>query len=133
MRFSDPVKIAYKNIVAAKFRSFLTILGIVIGIASVIIIIAIGSSAQELILDQVKGVGSNLIGVLPGASEEKGPPASAMGVIITTLKYDDLKAILQKTTFLTRLRERPISAETILFNMRTRTKIILSREQLPAI
>jgi len=96
MRFSDPVKIAYKNLVAAKFRSFLTILGIVIGIASVIIIIAIGSSAQELILDQVKGVGSNLIGVLPGASEEKGPPASAMGVIITTLKYDDLKAILQK-------------------------------------
>ena len=96
MRFYDPVKIAYKNLIAAKFRSFLTILGIVIGIASVIIIIAIGSSAQELILDQVKGVGSNLIGVLPGASEEKGPPASAMGVIITTLKYDDLKAILQK-------------------------------------
>lgn len=96
MRFSDPVKIAYKNLVAAKFRSFLTILGIVIGIASVIIIIAIGSSAQELILDQVKGVGSNLIGVLPGASEEEGPPASALGIIITTLKYDDLKAILQK-------------------------------------
>jgi putative ABC transport system permease protein len=96
MRLSDPIKIAYSNIKGAKFRSFLTILGIVIGIASVIIIIAIGSSAQELILDQVKGVGSNLIGVLPGASEEKGPPASAMGVIITTLKYDDLKAMLQK-------------------------------------
>jgi len=96
MRFSDPIKIAYSNIRGAKFRSFLTILGIVIGIASVIIIIAIGSSAQELILDQVKGVGSNLIGVLPGASEEKGPPASAMGVIITTLKYDDLKSMLQK-------------------------------------
>ena len=96
MRLSDPVKIAYKNLLAAKFRAFLTILGIVIGIAAVIIIIAIGSSAQELILDQVKGIGSNLIGVLPGASEEKGPPASAMGVVITTLKYDDLKALLQK-------------------------------------
>jgi putative ABC transport system permease protein len=96
MRFSDPIKIAYKNLLAAKFRSFLTILGIVIGIASVIVIMAIGTSAQELILDQVKGVGSNLIGVLPGASEEKGPPASAMGVIITTLKYDDLKALLQE-------------------------------------
>lgn len=96
MRFSDPIKIAYNNLKAAKFRSFLTILGIVIGIASVIIIMAIGTSAQELILDQVRGVGSNLIGVLPGASEESGPPASAMGVVITTLKYDDLKTILQK-------------------------------------
>lgn len=74
---------------AAKFRSFLTILGIIIGVASVIIIFAVGQSAQELILDQIRGVGSNLIGVLPGASDEKGPPASAMGIVITTLKYDD--------------------------------------------
>jgi len=96
MRLSDPVKIATNNLKAAKFRSFLTILGIVIGIASVIIIMAVGTSAQELILDQVRGVGSNLIGVLPGASEESGPPASALGVVITTLKYDDLKALLQK-------------------------------------
>jgi putative ABC transport system permease protein len=96
MRLSDPVKIAFNNLRAAKFRSFLTILGIVIGIASVIIIMAIGTSAQELILDQVRGLGSNLIGVLPGASEESGPPASALGVIITTLKYEDLKALLQK-------------------------------------
>jgi len=96
MRFSDPVKMAYKNLLAAKFRSFLTILGIIIGIASVIIIMAIGTSAQELILNQVRGIGSNLIGILPGASEEKGPPATAFGVTLTTLKLDDLKAILKK-------------------------------------
>jgi len=96
VKLSDPLKISYRNLTAAKFRSFLTILGIVIGIASVIIIMAIGTSAQELILDQVRGIGSNLIGVLPGASEEKGPPASALGVVVTTLKYDDFKALLQK-------------------------------------
>lgn len=96
MRFSDPVKIAYKNILAAKFRSFLTILGIIIGIASVIIIMAIGTSAQELILDQIRGVGSNLIGILPGASEEEGPPASAFGIVFTTLKNRDLEALLKK-------------------------------------
>lgn len=96
MRFSDPLKIAYKNLLAAKFRSFLTILGIIIGIASVIIIMAIGTSAQQLILNQVRGIGSNLIGVLPGSSDEKGPPASAFGVTLTTLKFDDLKAILKK-------------------------------------
>jgi putative ABC transport system permease protein len=96
MRVIDPVKIAYKNLVANKFRSFLTILGIIIGVGSVILIMAIGSSAQELILDQVKGVGSNLVGVLPGASDEKGPPAQAMGIVITTFTYDDFLALMEK-------------------------------------
>jgi putative ABC transport system permease protein len=89
MNILIPIKISFKNLMAAKFRSFLTILGIIIGVASVIIIFAVGQSAQELILDQIRGVGSNLIGVLPGASDEKGPPASAMGIVINTLKYDD--------------------------------------------
>ena len=93
MRLIDPIKISYKNLLAAKFRSFLTILGIIIGVASVIIIMAIGQSAQALILDQVSGVGSNLIGVLPGASDQKGPPAAAMGIKVTTLKYSDLEAL----------------------------------------
>ena len=61
MRFSDPLKISFRNILAAKARSFLTILGIIIGIASVIIIMAIGTSAQQLILNQIRGIGSNLI------------------------------------------------------------------------
>ncbi|MFZ2192894.1 MAG: ABC transporter permease [Candidatus Moraniibacteriota bacterium] len=68
-------------------------LGIIIGVASVIIIMAIGQSAQALILDQITGIGSNLIGVLPGASDENGPPATAMGISITTLKYDDLEVL----------------------------------------
>jgi putative ABC transport system permease protein len=93
MRLSDPIKISYKNLLAAKFRSFLTILGIIIGVSAVIIIMAIGQSAQALILDQVSGIGSNLIGILPGASDEKGPPAAAMGIKVTTLKYDDLEAL----------------------------------------
>ena len=93
MRFIDPIKISYRNITATKLRSFLTVLGVIIGVASVIIVLAIGASAQALILDQVKGVGSNLIGVLPGASDQKGPPASALGVVTTTLKYEDLKAL----------------------------------------
>lgn len=93
MRFSDPIKIAYRNMMGAKMRSFLTILGIVIGVASVIIIMAIGQSAQFLILDQLKGVGSNLVGIMPGASDEEGPPAAVMGIVIDTLKYEDMLAI----------------------------------------
>ena len=81
---------------AAKFRSFLTILGIIIGIASVIIVMAIGASAQQLIIDQVNGMGTNLVGIIPGASDEKGPPASVLGIVTTTLKTSDLEAIMLK-------------------------------------
>ena len=96
MKLSAPIKISYKNLMAAKFRSFLTILGIIIGIASVIIVMAIGASAQQLIVDQVNGMGTNLVGILPGASDEKGPPASALGIVTTTLKTSDLEAIMLK-------------------------------------
>ena len=68
-------------------------LGMIIGISSVIIIMAVGASAQGLILNQIKSVGSNLIGILPGASDENGPPASVFGITVTTLKYDDILAL----------------------------------------
>ncbi len=96
MKLSSPIKISYKNLMAAKFRSFLTVLGIIIGIASVIVVMAIGASAQRLMLDQVTGIGSNLVGILPGASDEEGPPASVYGIVITTLKNEDIDAIMLK-------------------------------------
>jgi len=44
-------------------------------------------------LDQIKSTGSNLIGILPGKSETNGPPATAMGIVITTLVDQDMEAI----------------------------------------
>jgi len=93
MQILNPIKIAYRNLLAAKLRSFLTMLGVVIGVAAVIIIFAVGKSAQQLIIDQLQGVGSNLIGVIPGASNEDGPPAAAFGIVTTTFTYEDLNAL----------------------------------------
>lgn len=87
------LKISYQNLVAHKLRSFLTILGIIIGVAAVVIIFSLGKSAQDLVLDQIKGVGSDLLAVLPGASNEDGPPAAAFGITVTTLNYDDLEEL----------------------------------------
>ncbi|MCK5060023.1 MAG: ABC transporter permease [Candidatus Pacebacteria bacterium] len=69
--------------------------GIIIGVSAVIIIMAVGAGAQSLILAQVKTLGTDLIGVLPGKAEEDGPPASIMGIIITTLTYDDAVAMAE--------------------------------------
>jgi len=84
-----------------KVRSFLTMLGIIIGVMSVIVIMSVGAGAQSLILNQVKSMGTNLIGVLPGKADEKGPPASVMGVVVTTLKYEDIEAALRDYPILT--------------------------------
>ena len=85
-----------KNLLSRKARSFLTVLGIVIGVAGVIIIISIGAGAQALVLGQITKLGTNLIGVLPGKSNETGPPAAVFGVQIKTLINNDLEAIKDK-------------------------------------
>ena len=87
---------SFRSLSAHKLRSFLTMLGMIIGISSVIVIMSIGASAQGLILNQIKSIGSNLVGILPGASSEDGPPASVMGITVTTLKYEDALAIAKK-------------------------------------
>jgi len=96
MNLKDNFQNTYNILSTNKTRSFLTMLGIVIGIMAVIIVMAVGAGAQSLILNQVKSMGTNLIGVMPGYAEDKGPPASAMGVVITTLKYDDVEAIKKR-------------------------------------
>jgi putative ABC transport system permease protein len=70
-------------------------LGIVIGISSVILLMSIGASAEKLIIGQVQGVGSNLVFVIPGASKGSrfSAPASSQGIIIKTLTGSDVDAL----------------------------------------
>jgi putative ABC transport system permease protein len=95
MELTSTIKIAYLGLKTKKSRTFLTMLGIIIGIASVIIIISVGQGAQSLIVNQIKSQGSNLIAIFPGASESSGPPPSIMGVVNTNLKNEDLDILLK--------------------------------------
>jgi len=72
-------------------------LGIIIGVAGVIIIIALGAGAQSLILGQVTKLGSNLLSVQPGKSNEKGPPVQVFGITITSLVNSDAEALRDKS------------------------------------
>ncbi|KKQ80257.1 MAG: hypothetical protein UT02_C0012G0008 [Parcubacteria group bacterium GW2011_GWC2_38_7] len=87
------IKQSFTNLRSYKMRSFLTMLGIIIGISSVITITSVVAGAESLITNQIRGIGSNIIGILPGKSDENGPPAAVFGVIITTLKDSDTEAI----------------------------------------
>lgn len=98
MLVRDAFKTATRSLTHGKMRSILTMLGIVIGISSVIILMSIGQSAQNLILGQVNSIGSNLIIITPGAPSGKGfsPPASVQGIIITSLVQRDIDSLVRE-------------------------------------
>ncbi len=98
MTTNDALKSALTSLRQSKTRSILTMLGIVIGIASVILLMSLGQTAQQLILSQVQNTGSNLIFIIPGATKggRFSSPASVQGVVIKTLNKQDLDALSQE-------------------------------------
>jgi putative ABC transport system permease protein len=89
--FLQSLLIALRALRVNKMRALLTMLGIIIGIAAVIAMVAIGSGASKMISDQIASIGSNLLLVLPG-SVTSGGMRSGSGAT-QTLTYDDAKAI----------------------------------------
>ena len=80
MNLAQPVIEALESLAANKLRSGLTILGIVIGVAAVIAMLSVGRGAQNEITGSIEGIGSNLIFVFPGGSEEvRDPEPLTMG------------------------------------------------------
>jgi putative ABC transport system permease protein len=72
MKFNDIVRFSLSNLMHRGLRSWLTILGIVIGIAAVISIISIGTGAQQIISSQLGGLGADIITISPGFSRAFG-------------------------------------------------------------
>jgi putative ABC transport system permease protein len=91
MTITDIFKEALWSITGNKARSSLTILGIVIGIASVITLTAIGQGAQNSIASSIESIGSNLIVITPGA--QRGQAVSTGRGSAETLTFDDAMAI----------------------------------------
>ncbi len=75
-------------------RSLLTMLGIVIGVGAVIVMVAVGAGAREMIGDQIRSIGSNLILVVPGATISSGVRLGSGSV--HTLKASDAEAIAKE-------------------------------------
>jgi putative ABC transport system permease protein len=71
MNYTNTIKISVNALKRNKFRSFLTMLGIIIGVASVIVMLAIGQGSKQSIRDQMSSMGTNLIMVMP-ASQQRG-------------------------------------------------------------
>lgn len=93
MTLSDTLHETYSALSSNKIRSGLTMLGIVIGISSVIAMMAIGTGAQNTIEASIQSIGSNLIIVTPGAQQGPGVTVSAGRGSAKTLTRDDATAL----------------------------------------
>jgi len=92
MKLQDLLREIFWAIAGNKARSGLTILGIVIGIASVIALIYLGQGAKNSITQSIQSIGSNLIIVMPGAQRTSGGFSAGRGSA-STLTYEDAEAI----------------------------------------
>jgi len=71
----EALRVAFQALLANRLRSILTTLGVVIGVFSVVLLVAIGEGARKEITGTIEGLGSNLLFVLPGDGGFAGPPA----------------------------------------------------------
>ncbi|RZJ72284.1 ABC transporter permease [Flavobacterium sp.] len=98
MNLNNLIKIAFKALKLNKTRAFLTMLGVIIGVASVIAMLAIGEGSKESIKSQISAMGSNMITIRPGAGMMGGvrqDPGT-----MQSLTLNDLSEIEKQGTFI---------------------------------
>ena len=116
MLFGESLRFSLQALGANKFRTFLTALGLVIGNASVILVVTISITSRDYILDQIRGIGSNLIYAQFSAGTATATKADA-----DFIKLSDVQAIRQQ------LGNRIVAATGVMVN--TARVLINSKEQ----
>lgn len=97
MLIFDLFKMAIRSLIANKMRTFLTALGIIIGVASVISMISIGEGAKQETLSTISKFGTNIISIRPGEKKSRHVRSGQ----VETLTYEDAKAIEQHIGLIT--------------------------------
>ena len=122
MNILNLFKVSFKAVANNKMRSFLSMLGIIIGVAAVIIMMAIGQGSKESIRAELSTMGTNLLTIRPGADMRGGvrQDPSAM----QTLKAADYERIVREKKFVTKVSpEVTASGQVIYGNNNTNTSM----------
>jgi putative ABC transport system permease protein len=101
MKLLNLLRIAWRALLRNKMRAFLTMLGIIIGVAAVITMVAIGEGSKASIRSQLSGMGSNMITVRPSSNQTVGGGARLGASGLQTLKVEDVKSIADQAHYIT--------------------------------
>lgn len=113
MNYKNLVKIALRALNNNKFRGFLTMLGIIIGVASVIAMLAIGQGSKRSIRAQISEMGSNMIMIHPGGDMRGGVRRDP--VSMQTLKIEDYQDIATQTTYVDKCSPSVSSSGQVIY------------------
>ncbi|NDW18465.1 ABC transporter permease [Dysgonomonas sp. 216] len=113
MNIVNLFKIALRALSGNKFRGFLTMLGIIIGVAAVITMLAIGQGSKKSIQDQISTMGSNMINIRPGTGQFGGVRQSASSM--QTLKLEDYEAILNQVEYISAATPEVSASGQVIF------------------
>lgn len=101
MNYKNLIVIAFRALINNKMRAFLTMLGIIIGVASVIAMLAIGAGSKQSIHEEIGQMGSNMIMIQPGNGRFGGVRQSASSM--QTLKMTDYESLVRETNYLSKI------------------------------
>ncbi|MEI7463013.1 MAG: ABC transporter permease [Candidatus Taylorbacteria bacterium] len=132
MTYKHIFQTSIKGLSTNRSRSFLTILGIVIGITAIMLVVSLGAGAQALILGQVQGLGTNTIAVIPG--REPTGPSDVSSLFGDSLKQKDIVALQNKANvpYLKSIMPTVIGADTASYNSNTYQTSIFGATELIA-
>jgi putative ABC transport system permease protein len=131
MNYSNLFRIAVRALIRNKLRAFLTMLGIIIGVASVIAMLAIGEGSKVNITKEMSSMGTNMVMIMPNMQRRGGVSLGASSSMV--LKYSDVEAIRNESVYVAAVSpEIRASGQIIYGNQNTQTTVYgVSEEYLP--
>ena len=122
MNYSNLFRIAIRALLRNKLRAFLTMLGIVIGVGSVIAMLALGEGSKISIREEMSSMGTNMVMVMPNMQRRGGVSLGSSSSV--ALKYSDVIALRNEATSLAAVSpEIRASGQVIYGNQNTQTTI----------
>jgi len=125
MNFIETFKVSTEAILSNKVRSGLTMLGVIIGVTSVILLVSIGEGARIYITKELTGLGTNLLIITPGKTNTSGgfhPPSAGT---VRKLTYDDSLALRRRAWLLTDAVPIVLGTGKVKFQNRSRDTTII--------
>ena len=122
MLIGETVRVAFQSIRANKLRAALTMLGVIIGVAAVITVVAMGSGAQKAVQDRINSLGANLVTINPGMARGMGGVASQDRAAMHVADADSLR--MEATTLSDVVPELSRNQQVVYLNSNINTSIV---------
>jgi putative ABC transport system permease protein len=122
MNFSEVLSVSLKSIMSNKSRALLTMLGVIIGVAAVIVMIAVSTGTETQIANQINALGTNLL-FISGSITRGGPNETAAQRQATGLVYTDVAAIKSQISGVAGVSVEQDASETVIFGSTTLTSL----------